>query len=90
MVFPLEELAVFVVLLPQAEPMRSKTTATNSMGLRDNFKAGVFLEGFRDADAFRGLMVFEECGHDAGQGEGASIKCVNELDVAVLVFETEL
>ena len=90
MVFPLEELAVFVVLLPQAEPMRSKTTATNSMGLRDNFKAGVFLEGFRDMDAFRGLVIFEQGGHDSGQGEGAAVEGVDELDVAVFVFETEL
>ena len=57
--------------------------------LRNDVKAGVFLEGLRDVDALRCLMVFEQCGHDARQGEGAAVEGVHELDVAVFVLEAK-
>ena len=58
--------------------------------LRNDVKASVFLEGFRDVDAFGGLMVFEQCGHDSWQSQGAAVEGMDKLDVAVLVLETEL
>ena len=69
-------LVLLLFLLPQAEPARSKNRAAYRNKLRNDLKAGVFLEGFRDADAFRGLMVFEESGDDAGQGQGTAVEGV--------------
>lgn len=68
----------------------AKSRKAIAVKLRNNLKACVFLEGFRDANALWGLMVFEQCGHDSGQGEGAAVEGVHELDVAVLVLVAEL
>ena len=65
----------------------SKKAKAVMIKLRDDVKAGVFLEGFRDVNALGGLMVFEQGGHDSGQGQGAAVEGVHELDVAVLVLE---
>ena len=39
-------------------------------GLVDDVEVGVGAEDFGDDDAVGGLVVFEEGGHDAGEGEG--------------------
>lgn len=55
--------------------------------LGDHIEAGVFLESFRDADAFGSLVVFEKCCDDARQCEGATVEGMHQLDVAVFVLE---
>ena len=65
-------------------------SAKASVDLLDNVKSGIVLKCFGYAYAFRRLMVFEQGCNDAGQGQGAAVEGVDELHVAVFVFEAQL
>lgn len=47
--------------------------------LFDDVKSAVFYQDFGYLDAFGGLVVFQQGGHDAGQGEGGAVEGVAEL-----------
>ena len=47
----------------------------------EHLEAAVGHEDLRHADALRGLVVLDDGGHDARQGEGRAVERVAELDL---------
>ena len=52
--------------------------------LVDDVEADVLAEHFGDYDAFGGLIVFEQGGHDAGEGESRAVEGVGQTGLLVV------
>ena len=57
--------------------------------LFDNIKTRVGNQRLGDADAFGGLIVLQQRGHDARQGQRRAVEGVRQLDFLLLVAVAE-
>ena len=70
-----------VCILFRVSSLLPKAGAPESV---DDVEAGVFAQAFGDDDAFGGLVVLKQRGHDSREGEGGAIEGVAEACLLVL------